>query len=348
MAYIVYIPDVERGPLAYTQRQFATIKELARWAMDAALEEAPAAPAVAPVAAPTPAVIVKETGWNVDTSSWLEPTDPLFEALGASDWPAVAEYFCTTIRKTGFKEAVTSWYVSEEELALFSKLIVESPVSHVVGSLLPDTTCRWDLLPTEFAGACRAWEIQTANTRWFSHLVPCMPATEDFHAVYTFIKEGKRYTAWKDTTIELEGVGEWNQQNTGAIVEALVRAWWHGEKVSPEVRAFLMKACIVRLFDQQQGTTFGAEEFLTTFTRMSRKDVSLPPALIDWAMQGLSHKHCKAVLGELGITQVRRSDGQKYVGLTTPRGPTGSSEEASTIVYGDDLPGFGGGELCAF
>lgn len=39
MTYTVYIPDAERGPTSYTQRQFDTIKALARWAMDAALEE---------------------------------------------------------------------------------------------------------------------------------------------------------------------------------------------------------------------------------------------------------------------------------------------------------------------
>lgn len=39
MSYTVYIPDAERGPTSYTQRQFATIKALARWAMEAALEE---------------------------------------------------------------------------------------------------------------------------------------------------------------------------------------------------------------------------------------------------------------------------------------------------------------------
>ena len=343
MPYTVYIPDVDRGPLAYTQRQFATIKELARWAMDAALEEAPAAPVVAEAApdasAPAPAATVKETEWNIDISAWMEPTDPLFAAVGARSWSAVAEYFCMTIRKNGFKDAVSSWYVSEEELALFFKLLIDSPVSQIVDSLLPDTTCRWDLLPAEFSGACRAWEVETANTRCFSRLVPSMPVTENFHAIYTFIKNGLRYSTWKDTTIELEGVGEWNQKNTRAIVEAVVRAWWSGEKVTPEIRAFLTKACVVQLFDQCQGSTYGAEGFLTTFTRTSRTVISLPPALMDWAMQGLNHKHCKAILGELGITQVRRAEGQKYVGLAMPRSLTGSYEGTSTVVYGDDLPG---------
>lgn len=47
MTYTVYIPDTERGPTAYTQRQFDTIKALAKWAMDAALDE-PAAPVSKP------------------------------------------------------------------------------------------------------------------------------------------------------------------------------------------------------------------------------------------------------------------------------------------------------------
>lgn len=48
MTYTVYIPDAERGPTSYTQRQFATLKELTRWAVAAALDEPVAPPARAP------------------------------------------------------------------------------------------------------------------------------------------------------------------------------------------------------------------------------------------------------------------------------------------------------------
>lgn len=41
MTYIIYIPDMARGEAAYTQRSFDSLKDLARWAMDAALDAQP-------------------------------------------------------------------------------------------------------------------------------------------------------------------------------------------------------------------------------------------------------------------------------------------------------------------
>ena len=49
MTYTVYIPDAERGPTSYTQRQFDTIKALARWAVAAALDEPAVAAPTQPV-----------------------------------------------------------------------------------------------------------------------------------------------------------------------------------------------------------------------------------------------------------------------------------------------------------
>jgi hypothetical protein len=123
MTYTVYIPDAERGPTSYTQRQFDTIKALARWAVAAALDEpAVAAPPdrapeivqiLADIEAAIPTVVKHRSSAALDTveklkdhmsgnptsseseptvapaaAQWEIDTDEWFTDASASEWAA--------------------------------------------------------------------------------------------------------------------------------------------------------------------------------------------------------------------------------------------------------------------
>lgn len=73
MTYTVYIPDAERGPTSYTQRQFESIKALARWAMGAALEEPATAPTKVTEQVRDPAVVELIGDIEKTVPSFLKP-----------------------------------------------------------------------------------------------------------------------------------------------------------------------------------------------------------------------------------------------------------------------------------
>jgi hypothetical protein len=83
MTYTVYTPDISRGPTAYTLHTFTSMKDLARWAMNIALEE----PALVITEVPTPVVPVTPSppvSVKVDDILQVEVTTELVDVLEQS------------------------------------------------------------------------------------------------------------------------------------------------------------------------------------------------------------------------------------------------------------------------
>lgn len=142
MTYIIYIPDVTRGEAAYTQRSFGSLKDLARWAMDAALdgpipeivkhemmtpataadvaaaiwEKATKSVEVQPmheiitsltkektaIAPDVPTNTAAEPEWNEDTSAWFTDDSLMAKAVEARNWSSFARYVVQELLDNAF------------------------------------------------------------------------------------------------------------------------------------------------------------------------------------------------------------------------------------------------------
>lgn len=117
MTYTVYIPDVERGPTAYTQRAFTSIKELARWAMDEALAEPP----------------------RVD----VVDVEPMIKAAQAMV-PTVASLFHEKLKEnTGVEELLAE--LTKVGLSMGQKPVESPPPEATVGEPPVEESPVWDL-----------------------------------------------------------------------------------------------------------------------------------------------------------------------------------------------------------
>jgi len=326
MTYTVYIPDAERGSTSYTQRQFDSLKALARWVMDAALEEhveklnERLEPSEKLTAMAPPVVVL----WEVDTDEWFTDASASEWAapLRERDWSTLAKKYLAEIEQL-FEFTITSKKyreaLSQDDQWWFKQLAREhAPL--FAENLFPETQVRWELLPVAFTEACANELTQGNNKKADNYVTPVHRFAKDAFTLLHFLRAGQRHASWKDVTPPAEEGLAWGSTAAEKTTEKLLTAWWSGAKPSDAVREFVLRVIVMRYFKQTTttATTVGSAEFLTAYTECVRRvgaKGALPAGFLDWATRGTSFKHCKAALTSLGIASVRRADGQKYTNL---------------------------------
>lgn len=368
MTYIVYIPDVVRGESAYTQRSFGSLKDLARWAMDAALDGPPQAPApeiikheiVTPVAKPieirpmhdiitslteekkavdasanTPVAVAAATApeWNEDTSGWFTEESRLSKTLEARDWPHFASEVVHTLLENAFTLSLDPPdLLRPEDVSLFLNTVIKylPTLCEDLAPVLADV--RWSILPARFQ---KQLEIEVNDKMMRTGAAPKYkvkhPVAKAFCEMISFFRDGKRHISWKTmpvTFCELEMF----KSSPLDFAEALMTEWWNGERTTDEIREFMIKLTVLRFFvnSPNKSVSVGSAEFLDQFFKHVM-NLAMPKDFIAWAIKGTTHRHCKKALQELEIQQARRAEGQRYVGLEEIKDPL--NEETSKYFY---------------
>ena len=138
MAYTVYIPDTERGPNTYTMHAFSTIKELARWAMNIALEETQEPP--------RPQEPAQEAARPQESVSQQElPQETAPPQAQEEQQVAAADYFVMQVMESQPVETVNAWNV---DIDTWFGDSVDDEYTAKVKSFLQ--TRNWALLAKEF------------------------------------------------------------------------------------------------------------------------------------------------------------------------------------------------------
>jgi hypothetical protein len=368
MTYIVYIPDVARGEAAYTQRSFGSLKDLARWAMDAALDGPTQAPApeiikhemVTPVAKPvdvrpinkiltslaeekkvivsdasanTPVAVAAEPEWNEDTSGWFTEESRLSKTLEARDWPHFASEVINTLLENAFTLSLDpSDLLRPEDVRLFLNTVIKylPTLGEELAPVLADV--RWNVLPAKFQ---KQLKIEANDKIMRMGMYPSRkakhPVAKAFCEMISFFRDGKRHISWKSMPVTFREL-EMFKTSPLDFAEALMTEWWNGERTTDDIREFMIKLTALRFFvnSSNKSTTVGSAEFLDQFFKHVM-NLAMPKDFIAWAIKGTTHRHCKKALQELEIQQARRAEGQRYVGLEEIKDPL--DEESSKYSY---------------
>jgi hypothetical protein len=329
MGYIVYIPA---GADTFTQKSFATMKELAKWAMNEALDKTAPSVTVSPSVVAvdpsrkgftsgrqinelTPAIQEKpaEPVWNVDTSTWFaeDSSSPYKECLKLKLWNDVAYYYLDFFHKKCWKRATTPKSIPHELIHFFYRLCKKYP-ARMMEELEGDTEVHWDELPPEFWAVCDK-QICSNFKYTITRYEPTYPLLAQINRIYQFFFNNSHSSYWNAKNINLAGI-HW--KDAQRLTEHLVQEWYAGNKARDEIHEFMIKMVIGRNYDGEpsKDKTVGAAEFMEDFKRLVSQ-LDLPEEFLAWATKGVQHRHCKEALEELGIQQVRRAEGQRYVGI---------------------------------
>jgi hypothetical protein len=115
-----------------------------------------------------------------------------------------------------------------------------------------------------------------------------------------------------------EARGDFARPPTDEVALSLISEWWSGNKTTDAIRELLVKLVTVNFYKTSikadKSKSVGSSEFLEQFFTYAMK-LELPAEFIAWAIKGTTHRHCKKALQEIGVPQVRRAEGQRFVGL---------------------------------
>lgn len=374
MTYIVYIPDVARGEAAYTQRSFGTLKDLARWAMDAALESNTmnAAPAVEVAAVveeiPRPmdiremvdlrAVVlepkieekdkekdkekekekdVSAGEWNVDTSTWFEEESAVSKLIEERNWKKFAAYVFNTLEKNAFTFSRESRDIlTSADFYLFMRTAFNY-LPALTEDLLPELVgVQWELLPAEFKSSI---ETCCADNIWYSDRKLQTWAVCNHPVAKNFFEIIKFFREGKrHNSWKSDTVFfqgmELHKAPTHQIGLALIKAWWSGDKTTDEIREFMIKLTALNFFVNGNRTTSVGSAEFLDQFFKHVMSLTLPAEFVAWAIKGITHRHCKRALQELDIVQARRAEGQRFIGLEEYK-----PREVSVTIAGVTLDG---------
>lgn len=254
---------------------------------------------------------------------WSYPLDNkniFINAVINGNWPVLAANISKAIFKNGFREITPKDdlknLITKSEYKRFLQAVTSS-LSIIGDELIPESLLSWDKLPKSVFIACNFAEL-SLNSDMVSGLqlsydghfvIPSIPLTENYFKILKFFKQGKQHQSWNRVFIDTQTL---DYKNVGKTVNFLVTQWWSGEKSSDEIREFIMKAIITQTFTASSRTNLGSSEFRDTYNKILTSITELPTEFVTWATKGTTFANCKKVLGELGIQQVRKAEGQTF------------------------------------
>lgn len=352
MGYILYTPTETAD--TFSQKTFGSLAELAKWAVAQALE-APiptvASATVIPEVAPAPVIPIYPevssvtltpdvsaptadvSAAAVDMAGWFseESESPWKKVLTEKNWVGAACLFRNLIEKCyscnfdtpeptfmSMLHGPTSTHAIKstpfEVIDILYSLCKKEPV-HVIERLGGCAEVQWDKLPAEFWKACDAEYSRAIAPFAASPKALTNPFLKDIDAIYTFFHDMTINDKWNKAALEVDDI-LW--ENTQKLTEYLVGEWVAGRPASDEIMQFFIKLVVAGRYapTEESERTVGASEFMDEYQRMvSGLTGHLSGEFVGWATKRVQHRHCKAALAELGIRQVRRSEGQRYIGL---------------------------------
>ena len=201
-------------------------------------------------------------------------------------------------------------------------------IENVAERILPDSRVRWNCLPPAFKKHCLkqiaetlfVWEnnndSQFSRAQWVhgGYLLAKIPLSQNYFKILKFFTSFERHISWKDAKVETEHFKP--LENPIECTNRVVKEWWTQQKPSDELREFMVKLVVVQSFKKTAESDFiGSSEFRDVYFSLIPKLTPVLPSFAEWATQSTTFAQCKKALGELGIPQARRAEGQRFTNL---------------------------------
>ncbi len=330
MAYILYTPDTERGPAAYTQHCFASLGELRTW-----VEKETTPPLAKLLNEPCPESAEK----NIDTSVLLtadcfsSDIRVLKRAIDAKNWKQAAEeylhFVCSNlIEYTGASLSLVPVSarhapivdehqsgISIEEYNVLVSLIHRIPIKDMLSVFSPtfrESTFADQLssfISEELAKVSYNMAEKTGQTGMGTFLVCKHEITKELLQIYSLVARCHAYKSWKDIALAYE-----DEKDEEKLAIRVCREYIQGG-MTDKLREYLLSLVIMCYYAPTYNTrdTIGSAEL---FNQIQMLDFGIVPKKLMFAlMKDLTHSHVKHALAALDINCVRRSEGMKYIGI---------------------------------
>lgn len=356
MAYILYIPNPECGPTAYTQRSFETLKDLARWSMDQALESS---------VVPVPAQVLHDADIVPHQSTPLEELDVPDEEVAATpiqekkpisyyinplctdydtnsttrelddlivnqDWAAVAEHYRKAIPITQYIYGTgnnRNNILVKHEVEFMTKLIYRQTTL-----VSPNILWKYDI--NKFDPSVETHLLSFMNESLTSVLHSSNAFLNDSLRIYKILHYFSYHSSWywMDTkTTNLPAFMNTLEKMSSDDIMNICLSWIRNEKPSDYIRELILSLYTLQYYSYNSTTTsggVGSNKYLTSYLSESSSEsptestssitigksyTSLPVEFRVWAADGVTYSTCTTALEKIGITKVRRSEGQRYI-----------------------------------
>jgi hypothetical protein len=330
MAYILYIPDTECGPAAYTQRCFASLDELRTWAENESMP--PLAKLLnEPVAEPIEEIVDTTALLHVDCFS--SDVRVLKRAIDAKKWRQAAEEYlhivCSNlIEYTGASLSLVPISarhapivdehkvgISIEEYNILVSLIHRIPIKDILSVFSPtfrESTFADQLSPfisEELSNVSYNMAEKTGQTGMGTFLVCKHEITKELLQIYSLVTRSHAYKSWKDIVLSYE-----DEKDEEKLAIRVCSEYIQGG-MTDKLREYLLSLVIMCYYTPTYNTrdTIGSAEL---FNQIQMLDFGIVPKKLMFAlMKDLTHSHVKHALATLDVNCVRRSEGMKYIGI---------------------------------
>jgi hypothetical protein len=190
------------------------------------------------------------------------------------------------------------------------------------GNLAATSGVYWERLPEEFKNEARGFIATQTGALNATEIIP-----RELFAVYKFLQAGRYLTGWGESLIITLGETVWpSKEAAEEIVLKIADEYGTLTKPSAALREFFVKIYAVQRYTRKAQTTIGSTEFLDVYVEDANAEGlsveeydhcfrTLPLSFRTWLATGTTHKDCKAALESLGVQQVRRSEGQRYLNI---------------------------------
>ena len=345
MAYILYIPVED----TYTQKEFESLKDIAQWSIVAALNEPVELSHILYINVGEEIFKRKQFAALADLARWavveaLNPTEevasvpepvptpnPIVDLVVAREEKAEPHNY-TALSKTFLDEAFSTAFrfeanpggnahssISDEDVLFFLQILARYSRATTSIFLSSESGIHWDSLPAEFIvelqkKAAAHPILEQKKDRRGAVIFPAHPtAVAVFKVINAFRSWSFVDKSWSDYTPTYKGV-PFTTPYLNTLLTRIIGEWLSNAPISDELHDLMIKLITMRfLIKTTPEATMGSQDFLTFYHE--KLSTVFPSSFHLWVVRGSHYRHCKKALEELGIAQVRRAGGQKFVGI---------------------------------
>lgn len=267
---------------------------------------------------------IPEPVWSVDTEAWfMDISDsPFVSSIIHKNWKALSKKFIDTVKTNGFKPYgdISNWVVTTEDYRQILNVVLKT--AELIQDEMPglkDSGVHWEQLPPVFFKTCKDLiETQEAReTMWLKNNDSSFLTTncELIQNIFTMIR-----------FFSLCSKSQWLSNLIGTktytyvpsdpdIVVKLINEWKSGKKASDDIREFILKMIVIQSFTKSDAKSVGSNDFRETYMEIVKKFKWLPEPFLEWATKATSFANCKKALEEIGILQIRKTEGQRFMNI---------------------------------
>ena len=270
---------------------------------------------------------IPEPVWSVDTEAWFMDISesPFVSSIIHKDWKALSKKFIDTVKRNGFKPYgdIADWVVTTEDYRQILTVVLKT--AELIQDELPglkDSGVHWEQLPPVFFKTCedliKTQEArETLFTLCFTNNTSSFLTTncELIQHIFTMIR-----------FFSLCSKSQWLSNLIGTktytyvpsdpdIVVKLINEWKSGKKASDDIREFILKMIVIQSFTKSDAKSVGSNDFRETYMEIVKKFKWLPEPFLEWATKSTSFANCKKALEEIGILQIRKTEGQRFMNI---------------------------------